>query len=174
MPSALMKSALQAGSTARDLSTTGAALGGFSQTASALYQSQVAANNAKLRSQDAVNAGLAGTEAEEVSRLKTGELLAREKTTQAGNNIDVNVGSAVDARNTTKIMGEMDAQLIRYNALKEQYGYGIEANNYRTQSALDLSAAGNAAAEGGLNVASTYIGGSNSLLNKSLAWKAVS
>lgn len=167
----LAGAAATAGTAASGIGTASALIGGASSALNFMYQSQVASNNAKIAKQDVGQALLAGQNAEQIQRLRTGREIGQEKSAQAANNIDVNVGSPVDVRQATANTGEMDALTIRYNARRQAYGYGIDASNYSAQAGMDKFGAAEAGVEGGLSGLSSYIGGATTQLNQNLSFK---
>lgn len=153
------------------LSALGAAKEGSATAQQYLYQAQVAANNAAVQRENAKQALASGQYEESASKLATGQLVADQKAAQAANGLDVNVGSPVDVRDTTRSLGAMDAAMIHFNAAREAFGYESEASNLDTQSSMYAKAAKGAKSASKLKIASTLIGGASSLASKWSSYK---
>lgn len=169
-PAVLGAQATSATSTGSWLNTIGTGLNAVSNTIAGAYQSRVASNNSKLAMADEQNALAAGRFNESKSLAATGQTVAAEKAGQAANNLDVNTGSTVAVRNSTQKVGDMDAALIRYNAAREAYGYGVQASNEKAKSSLIGLGTGFGIAKGAADTYSSYIAGSTALSNQRLGF----
>lgn len=114
--------------------------------------------NAMLAGEQAGQAITAGQTREESSLLRTAQTYGEQRASMAANGVDLGQGSATDVLATTKFIGDRDAAAIQDNALREAWGY-------KTQSAIDNSAAAgiNPAGAAGLSLlgsASTTAGAS--------------
>ena len=152
------------------LNTGATGLSTISNAVAGGYQARVASNNAVLAQADAQSATRAGDFGTERQLLETGQLVGKEKATQGANNVDVNQGSAVDVRDATQNTGALDAAVIRYNAARAAYGYGLQASNYKTQSTMDMLTTGFNALGGGAKTYASYISGASALQDKKLAF----
>lgn len=107
------------------------------------------ARTARLQGHDAIERG--GLE-----ELKLRRQLAQHKGTQkatlATQGIDINSGSALDAQKASIAEGEHDAEVIRFNAARQRWGYINQAENLEAQAsntrAMGKSVARNALFEG--------------------------
>jgi len=106
------------------------------QSANAAYQSQVAANNAKIAQTDSRLDIQAGETAAVNQGLKTRAAVGQEKAAQGASGIDVNSGSAVGVRAGQASMGMLDALTIRSNAAKRAYAAEVQANSDTAQGQL--------------------------------------
>jgi hypothetical protein len=85
------------------------------QKAQGKYQKQVAEYNARVAENAAKDAARAGAEEENAQRLKTAQLLSRQRAQLGAGNIDLTSGSALQLQEDTVILGEVDALRIRSN-----------------------------------------------------------
>lgn len=158
---------------AETASIAGAAIGaigaiqqGKAASASANYNSEVAANNAKIATQNANLAIQEGNAAVEQQQVKTRAEVGAIKANQAAGGIDVNTGSAVDVRSSAAQTGELSAINIRANAARTAYGYQTGAASDTGQAALDKSEASSAGIAGDIGGAATALSGAgNAALN---------
>lgn len=158
--------AINTGAFATGLQGGGDVLSGLGSYQMGMYQSQVAQNNAAISGQNEQAALVAGSSAEQASRLKTGELIGEQKAQQGANGVDVNIGSPAAVRQGTKDIGDFDALTIRYNAARQAYGYSIDKENYTEQSQIDKNAAYGGLAKGLFDASSSFLSGSSSLASK--------
>lgn len=138
-------------------------LSGAAGLMTGMYQAQVAQNNAKIMQRNAETALEAGQNAESMQRIKTGKEVAAVRAGAAAHGVDVNTGTPLDVQTATATSGELDALAVRYNAARQAYGYGVEAQNYKSQASMDQYAGVNSMLQGVGNAASSYIGMSKSM-----------
>lgn len=112
----------------------GAKKAGQMEQARQHYNSQIAL----LQAEDAEQRG---AQAVSEQRMQTRQLIGTQRAGYSGQNVDVNVGSAVDVQADAAMLGELDAQKIAANAEREAWGYRVEA--------VDRYMAGNIARQGG-------------------------
>jgi len=98
--------------------------------------------NARIADWQASQAITNGQTAEGQQRLETAQVTGRERSGLAANGVDLGYGSANDVLASTALLGERDALQIHDNALREAWGYGVQATNARYQAALDRAGAG--------------------------------
>lgn len=137
----------------------GAYSSGQASSAAAKYNSQTAANNAAIATQNARFAAEEGevnvANEQQKTRAELGGILAN----QGASGVDVNSGSAVDVRSSAAETGELNAINIRANAARQAYGYETQAASDMGQSALDKSQAGNDTTAGYIGAGSTLLTG---------------
>jgi hypothetical protein len=109
----------------------------------AAYQSKVYGINADLADQQAEDAVARGHEASLRLRTQASGLMGQQKTMYASSGVDPTVGSAGTTVAETRAMSEMDRITIQNNALREAYGYRMQASGFRAQGALALAAGRN-------------------------------
>lgn len=138
-----------------------------SQKAQLEYQAQVAANNARLAEMQAAQVLEVGAAAENAQQLKTAQMFADQRAALAANGVDLGSGSANEILATTKFMGERDVATIRDNALRQAWGYKVNAANSMAdanaasasaRSINPRSAALNSLLSGSTRVASSWYG----------------
>lgn len=120
------------------LATIGAVVGAAGTLESGLYQSQVAANNAKTSEQNAVYAAQAGEQQAAATSLKGAAQDAQIKAGIAANGVDVNTGSALDVQVGERETNKLNAEDVLNNADLQAYGYRTQAANDNAQSQQDV------------------------------------
>jgi hypothetical protein len=141
---------------AAGLSAVGSLVSGIGGMESADYQAQVARNNALIAEQNATRAVQSGDVQATNQGLRSRAQLGTIKASQAGNNIDVNSGSAVDVQSSARQLGMLDALTIRNNAANQAYGYKVQAVSDKAQAQLDQM-------QGQTALESSLLGGASSL-----------
>jgi hypothetical protein len=119
---------------------------------------------ADLQADDALGRG---ADAVSKQRAVTRGVIGTQRAGFSGQNVDVNVGSAIDVQADAALLGEIDAQTLMHNAEREAWGYQAEALDLRiaADTARRTGAAQQSAARWGA-VGSTLIGSGNLLLQK--------
>lgn len=151
------------------LNVAGGAVGALGAIQTAQAQAGAAKENAAIatinQNQATENATLAGEAGSaqagiqsQKARAQVGSIIAN----QAAGGIDVNTGSAKDTQLSERDVGELDALQVRSNATKEAYGYQTQATSFGDTAALDTTEAKNDQTAGGINAASTFLGGAGS------------
>lgn len=95
--------------------------------------------NAKISEMNAESELLAGQREEQKSRLQTASIKGTQKTNIAANGIALDNDPTSTANNiltTTDVMGEIDANTIRANAISSAWGYRIEGVNHTNNALL--------------------------------------
>ncbi len=156
---------------ANTLQVTGNVLTGIEGYKQGQFQAQVAKNNAALLDVAAGDTRAAGQTAASNLKTETGRLVASQKAAQAANGVDVNVGSAVEVRDATQALGDMDAMTLQYNAMREAYGYQAQAANERSAASAAKRTGNAALASGALKAGSTLISGASALSDKWASFK---
>ena len=142
------------------------------QQAAANYQASIARINAQIAQQNGqmsiekgeFNATMAGKD----TAAKVGGIMAQ----QAANGIDVNSGSAVDVRSSAAQMGQLNVLSIRDNASREARGYTNQAESYGLQAGMSDATATGAAAAGGINSATSLLGGATTAATNWAKWSS--
>ena len=134
-------------------------------SASASYQSQVAANNATIAGENAQYAKAAGEAQVTQSELKTAATIGAIKTNQAASGLDVNSGSNEDVQSSAKELGELDALTIRNSAAKQAYGYQVQSTSFTQQSQLSSAQSQQDLTAGMFGAGSSILGGASSATN---------
>jgi hypothetical protein len=136
---------------------------GSATAASDAYQAQVAANNAKLATQQSKLDIQSGEIAAVNQGLKTKAAVGQEKAAQGASGIDPNTGSAVDVRAGTEEMGLTDSLTIRSNAAKKSYEDEVTAASDTAQGQLDTFAGAQATEGADIGAAGTLLSGASTV-----------
>jgi hypothetical protein len=140
-------------------SVGGAVMQGYSQSAGANYNAQVARNNQIVANQNASIALQQGQTQEEAKRIQTGEMMGGIVASQAASGVNPNEGSALSVRSSAAETGELDALTIRYNSNLAARNLQYQGAQYGAQASLYSSAAG-------WDVGNSILGGASSVSNK--------
>jgi hypothetical protein len=146
---------------------TTAASAGFmavSQVRQGRYKRGVADYNARVAENQAQETRTAGTEAENVQRRKTAELLSRQKAQLGASGVELGSGSALQLQEDTIALGEADALRIRSNFEAKAGALETGADLTRGQGALAESA-------GTTQAFGTILGGAAKTLDTGVADK---
>ena len=94
---------------------------------------QVAQYNAGVSEAQARDALQRGEVEAGQTRIRTRQQTGRQTTALAGSGVDVSTGSALDIVADTALIGSVDEQTIRSNAMREAYGFTTQATSQRMQ-----------------------------------------
>jgi len=130
------------------------------------YKAAVAKNNAAIARENATYSLTSGDIQARNQGLKDRFQLANILTKQSGAGLDVNTGSALATRESQGWANIKNQEMIRANAQRKAYGYGIEEQNALAESRADKSAGTNALVAGGLNVLGSLVGTAGSVSDK--------
>lgn len=118
------------------LSSLFGALGSYEQGKFQRQQMQFNARLAEMKAEDAIKRG---REAEDAYRAEVRKLIGRQRSSYASQGVEVNADTAMDVQAETAELGEMDALTIRANAMREAFGYRMEALNFGAASRMSLN-----------------------------------
>lgn len=107
---------------------------GNSANQAASYNASVANTNANLADIKAQDALQRGANKQTQYANQTRQIIGKQRTANAANNIDPSQGSAVNLLTDTTMNRAIDQQRIRANAAREAYGYKTQASSYRAQA----------------------------------------
>ena len=141
-----------------------------SSIGSAYTQSQaIQAQGEYQKAQFEINAKFANLQAKQA--IKVGDktaaevqadaerMVGRQRAVLAAQGIDINVGSAVDIQEDTRMQAEVAAMTVKNNAWREAWGYKVEAAGFGNQAKMsEMAASNNARATllTGLTTATSY------------------
>lgn len=108
-------------------------------------QQSIANYNANVAEQQALDAQRRGIMEAGERRAQTRQQIGRQRTALAASGVDVSSGSALDIFADTAAYGELDAQTIQSNAMREAYGYRTQSSNQRFQGSVANQAGRNRA-----------------------------
>lgn len=155
-----------AGAIGGAISAYGTYEGMESQSANAAFQAQVAANNAKIATQN-FNLEIESGEQTAINQeMELRSKVATEKAGQAASGVDVNSGSFAAARAGTAETGTLDVMTNRSNTERKAYGYEVAATSDTAESELLSQESQQAATEapiaatGSLLSSASTVGGS--------------
>ena len=134
--------------------SAGASLyGGYAagQTAQAQAEAEAEAAEANARTArvEAHDSVEQGGQEELRLRRKMAQTRGTQRSMLAAQGVDINSGSALDTQLASIAEGEYDAEVIKYNAARQRWGYINQANNLEAQ-AKNARARGKYAARNGL------------------------
>lgn len=98
------------------------------------YEADVAKQNAKIADMQAENAKQIGSIEEERQRARVRQMIATQRASFAANNVDSATGTALEVLGDTAGYGYADAAMIRSNALREAWGFKVDASNERSRA----------------------------------------
>lgn len=144
----------------------GASAQASAASAQANYQAAVARNNAIIAEQNAQQSINVGEANAEKQGTKTAATVGSIKAAQAANGIDVNSGSPLDVRTSQEQLGRLDTLTIMNDAMQKAYNFRAQKNNFLAEADLQSMKSSYAQQAGGLNVASSLVGGISSFSSK--------
>ncbi len=122
-------------------STVGAYYSAAGQKSSLGFAASIADLNARAAEQGAQVTLQAGERQYQSSRLGTAALKGKQRAGLAANGVDLGVGSAADILTTTDFMGEIDANTIQANAVRQAWGYRTQATAYENEALMKRASA---------------------------------
>lgn len=131
---------LQAGGVAT--SVVGSYYGAQVQKAALSGAADIATENAKIAELGAQSQIEAGQKSEQGARLRTAGLKSSQRASMAANGIDLGSDTATNILTTTDVMGEIDANQIRANAIRSAWGYRTQELNFQNDARAKRSTAG--------------------------------
>ncbi|MDA0798709.1 MAG: hypothetical protein O2884_08575 [Chloroflexi bacterium] len=137
-----------------------------SAQAMAEYEAGVARNNAIASERFAVDAEQRGTAAEQEQRLKTRQLLARQRVGFAANNVQLGSGAVIGTLGDTAAFGELDALTIKSNAQREAFGFRMQGSNFQAESGLARARGATAKSEGRMAALGTALNTAGTVASK--------
>lgn len=114
----------------------GAGITAYSQREQGKFQEAVAKQNADLDLQSRDDAIRRGAIAEEQHRAKVRQILGTQRAIMGANNVVSSTGTPLGLLAESAQMGEEDAVRLRTNAMREAYGFGVQASSSRTRAQM--------------------------------------
>lgn len=124
------------------MNTVGSYYGALGQKSALKFQATMAELNAKAAESDARNSLLRGEREEQRLRLDTAQLKSSQRVSMAGNGVDLGSDTAAAVLTSTDVLGEIDANQTKANALREAWGHRTEAVSYRNDALMKRATAG--------------------------------
>lgn len=130
------------------------------------FQSAIAKRNADIAKQNADWSRAVGEVNAQQIGLQYAQRIGQQRAGQGASGLDVNFGSAVQVRDSTKMLAVHDQSVIRSEAAERAYAFEQQGETQKMQSKMYDAAAENTKAAGALKLASTIIGGVTSVASK--------
>lgn len=140
-------------------SVAGTAVGVIGQVQQAKAQENAANFRTKQERMLAEDALARGAQQEQAQRRKTAALMGRQRAVMAASNVDLGSGSPLAILGDTAALGELDAQVIKDNARRQE-------NFHNTNAKLSTMEADNARTAGFFGAVGTALGGATMLADK--------
>lgn len=115
------------------MAVAGTALSIYGQRKQASSERKASDENARLAEAQARDAEKRGFEAESDVRLMGRRTIGAQRTGFAGQNVQLDSGSALEVQLDTIAQAERDALTERANALREAWGYRVQRDQYGAQ-----------------------------------------
>lgn len=123
------------------MSTVGSYYSALGQKSALKFQATMAELNAQAAESDARNALARGERAEQSVRLDTANLKSTQRVALASNGVDLGSDTAAAILTSTDLLGEIDANQTKANALREAWGHRTEAVNSRNEALMSRATA---------------------------------
>lgn len=143
------------------------------QAESYAYQAQIAKNNAAIAGQNVAWVADQGEIDATTQGMKTAAEVGSMKAKEAASGIDVNTGSAVDARAAAERLGVINALTVKSNAARTAWGYQVDQSNEEIQSALYKKAGAYATQAGKIGAGSTLLATAGSIASQAAKYSMV-
>lgn len=137
-------------------SAASSVMAGRAQAQAYEAEARMAEYNTKLAERQGVEALKAGAREEERFRQQARQFQSSQRTTMAASGVQAS-GSALSVLADTAMGIEQDADTIRFNTLKDKWGFDVQRTNFLNQASAARTSAKNAKAAG-------WMGGFTSLL----------
>lgn len=120
------------------LSSLFGTLGSLEQGQFRRQQMQFQARVAEMQAENTIERG---KEAESEYRGEVRKIIGKQRSSYAAQGVEINADTAMDVQAETAYIGEMDALTIRSNAMREAFGYRLQATGYNTNARLSMNQA---------------------------------
>jgi len=144
----------------------GAKESGEAAAGASTYKAGVALLNKQVSDQNASWALQAGDTQAEIKGLQARQKIGQEKVVQSASGFDVNTGTGERVRQDMSNVAAYDQNVIRWDAAKTAYGYGVKAAADTAESRLDLMAADQEREAGDIGEITSFINAGSSVASK--------
>ena len=127
------------------VAAVGAAKSAMDSSAHGAAVRNIAQLNASVSERQASDAIQRGLVPEMRERMHGSQFIGVQNAHYSASGVLVGVGSAGDVTQQTRMMSDLDEEIIRNNAAREAYGFRTEAQRYRQEGEYGVSSADNAA-----------------------------
>jgi len=124
------------------MNTVGSYYSALGEKSSLRFQATMAELNADAAESNARNSLRKGERQEQITRLDTAQLKSSQRVALAGNGVDLTSDTAAAVLTTTDVLGEIDANQTKANALREAWGHRTEAVSHRNDAMMKRATAG--------------------------------
>ena len=118
------------------VASMGAATSAYGQLRAGAETKKLYDRNAKIAEMQATDATNRGAIDEKKARQLTEQVIGSQRVSLAAQGVDINRGSALDIQANAAYLGELDALTIRNNAVKEAWGYRVQAQDLTTKGGM--------------------------------------
>ena len=122
-------------------STIGAYNSAQSQKDGLNFAAGIADLNARMSERSAQGELMRGQREVGRSRIATAGLKGRQRASLAANGVDLGVGSAAEILTSTDVLGEIDANTLQANAVRQAWGYRTQAVGYQNDALMKRASA---------------------------------
>lgn len=117
-------------------SAFGSYFGASAQKTVLRSQANIQDINARLAEQSAQYELEKGARKEQASRMHTANIKSSQRANLAASGVDLGSASAVELLTSTDVMGELDAQQIKKDAIYSAYGYRTQGAGYSSDASM--------------------------------------
>jgi len=142
-------------------SMIGSYYGAQAQKSTLAFQASMNDINARIAEKNAQQTILAGQRQEQATRLQTASLKSDQRAAMAANGIQLGEGTAANVIASTDVLGEIDANTVAMNALRQAWGYRTQSTNYGNEALMQRAASG--AISPGMSAATSLLGSAGSV-----------
>jgi len=144
----------------------GAKEAGEAAAGASTYKAGVALLNKQVSEQNASWAVQAGDTQAEIKGLQAKQKIGQEKVVQAASGFSVNGGTGERVREDMSNVAAYDQNVIRWDAAKTAYGYGVKAASDTAENRLDLMAADQEREAGDIGEITSFINAGSNVASK--------
>jgi hypothetical protein len=126
---------------AAGMQAVGSAQAARAQRNAARYSAAVSRSNAQIAEWQARSIVEKGNRELSAQRLRTAQALSAQRTRLAANGIAVDEGSALNLLHDTEYLGELDANTIKDNTAREEWGARVQQTSYLNDAEMADSTA---------------------------------
>ena len=140
------------------MSAVGSLVQGYAAKSAANAQAAASEQNAKIADEQARDAVKRGAYDELKLRRQMSILQGQQRSALAASGVEVDTGSSLALQEATRKEGDQDAAVIRFNAEREAWGYGVQATNYRNAASAARAGGKNAMTAGIIGAGTSLLG----------------
>lgn len=118
------------------MSTVGSYYSALGEKSSLKFQATLAELNAEASESNARNSLRKGEREEQMLRLDNAQLKSAQRVSLAGNGVDLTSDTAAAILTSTDVLGEVDANQVKANALREAWGHRTKAVSHRNDALM--------------------------------------